>query len=205
MAFLETPRFPDIAAGLLVGGEEFLTQVVITTSGAEKRNSMWTVPRRRYRIGNAQQHVRAAMATAAFFRLVGGRRDGFRVKAPFDWSASVAEGLVGTGVGTGTAAYQLRKSYGYGITADIKKPVVGTVSVFKNGSLVTPGAGAGQYALDTTTGIVTFVAPFPTGGDTLTWSGEYDIPVRFDTDWLQIGHDGGLLQWQGVSLTELRL
>ena len=41
--------------------------------------------------------------------------------------------------------------------------------------------------------------------DTLTWSGEYDIPVRFDTDWLQIGHDGGLLQWQGVTLVETRL
>lgn len=204
MAFIETPRFPDIAAGLLVGGEEFLTQVVTTIAGVEKRNSMWSVPRRRYRLSNGRQSTRAALATAAFFRLVGGRRDGFRVRAPFDYAADVSNGQLGAGVGTGGATYQLRKNYGSGVVADVKKPVVASVSVYKNGSLVTPGAGAGQYALDTTTGIVTFVAPFPTGGDTLTWAGQYDIPVRFDTDWLQIGHEDGLLQWQGVTLVELR-
>lgn len=204
MAFIETPRFPDIVAGMLVGGEEFLTQVVVTTSGAEKRNSLWSAPRRRYKVSSGMQSVSAALATASFFRLVNGRANGFRVRAPFDYTVTVAEGLVGTGVGTGTATYQLNRSYGFGLVGAIKKPVVGSVSIFKNAVLVTPGAGAGQYALDTTTGIVTFVAPFPGGGDALTWAGEYDIPVRFDTDWLQIGNDGGLLNWQGVTLVELR-
>lgn len=202
MAFIETPRFPDIVAELLIGGEEFRTDVA-TTGLKERRNSLWPRPRRRWRPGQGLQTVAQARATAAFMRLTMGRANGFRLRAPFDYLATLADGVLGTGVSTGVAAYQLGIDYGYSLVVPVYKPVAGTVQVYVNGALVAAGGGAGQYTLNAATGRVTFNAPVPAAGATLRWLGEYDVPVRFDMDWLQIGHAGGLLDWQGASLLEL--
>jgi hypothetical protein len=69
--------------------------------------------------------------------------------------------VLGTGVGAGVPTYQLGKLYAAGAlseTRTISKPVSGTVAVYRGAVLQTAGSGAGQYALSTTTGVVTYVA-----------------------------------------------
>ena len=42
-------------------------------------------------------------------------------------------------------------------------------------------ARPGDYSFDTSTGKITFTVA-PVTGDVVTWTGEFDVPVRFDTD-----------------------
>ena len=52
---------------------------------------------------------------------------------------------------------------------------------------------------------MTFVSQ-PTVGHALTWTGEFDTPVRFDGDDPQIGLDssGALYDWPNLQIVELR-
>jgi uncharacterized protein (TIGR02217 family) len=290
MSFKESPRFPDEVSAWMVGGEEFTTDIVIVNSGSEQRNAVWAIPLRKYSLSSGLRTIANAQATKAFFRAVSGRLSGFRVKDIFDYTADHTTGIIGAGIGTGMPTYQLAKNYIIGsmtTPADIKKPVVSTVSVRRGGVDANMGTGAGQWAVDTTTGIVTVIADatsnassitanattqvvlasnpgtltngqnlylsgftggdanlvnglahtintisgngpytftlatntagktitlgagvgakYPQASETLTWSGEFDIPVRFDVDWLQIGlNPGGLLDWSQANLVELR-
>ena len=67
-------------------------------------------------------------------------------------------------------------------TRDIAKPVSGTVLVSVDGTLQSAGM---DYTLDETTGLVTFAAP-PAAGLAVTAGYEFDVPVRLDTDLLEI-------------------
>lgn len=69
----------------------------------------------------------------------------------------------------------------------IRKPVAGVV-VRANGVVI-------PATVDTTTGLATFTAP---AGQSVTWSGQFDVPVRFETD--QLSWDYG--RWaQGLVLS----
>ena len=74
------------------------------------------------------------------------------------------------------------------VTATIKgttfaKPVAGTVRVARAGVEATSG-----WSVDATTGIVTF-ATAPAAGVLVTAGFEFDVPVRFDTDRLDVTWD----------------
>ena len=46
---------------------------------------------------------------------------------------------------------------------------------------------------------------YPQSGDALTWAGEFDELVRFDTDLSELGADpGGMLEWNSIMLVGLR-
>ena len=47
---------------------------------------------------------------------------------------------------------------------------------------------ASGWSVDIVTGLVTFTAP-PPGGTNITTGFEFDVPVRFDTDQLDVIHD----------------
>lgn len=161
MSFLETPRFPDNVALGASGGPGYLTDIVVVNSGAESRNQNWTQARAVYEVSHAARLPAEYTVLRDFFRAVKGRTHGFRFKDHSDYQATVANGVLGAGVGTGAPTYQLGKNYAAGAlseTRTISKPVVGTASVYRNAVLATAGSGAGQYALSTTTGIVTWVA-----------------------------------------------
>jgi uncharacterized protein (TIGR02217 family) len=119
----------------------------------------------------------------------------FRFK---DWSdyRCTSEAL-GTAPSSGTAAIQLRKTYangGFSTVRDITKPVSGTVTVFVNGV-----AKAGT--LDTTTGRFTPTSAW--SGGTLTWTGEFDVPVRFATDEMASTYDNFKLIQTTLDLEEV--
>ena len=98
--------------------------------------------------------------------------------------------MIGTGDGS-TLAFQLVKAYGSAFnpwTRAIRKPVDSSVLVAVNGIVQTPGLA---YIADTTTGFIVFQpGHIPASGAVLTAGFEFDVPVRFDTDKLEINIQG---------------
>ena len=199
MALFKEMRFPLEVSAWMVGGPEWKTNIVSTDSGAESRASVWQYPLHKWDCGAGLRLVANAEATKRFQFLVRGRAYGFRVQDPFDFVADVGQGAL---IATATAnVYQLVKLYAAGgdvFQRIITKPVPGSGLVVMNASAdVTAG-------LDYTSGLATITGV--SNVSTLSWSGPFDVPVRFENDWLQIGIDsGGLLNWTGVSLVELRV
>ena len=78
------------------------------------------------------------------------------------------------------------KIYGSGFapwTREIKKPVDGTVVVAVDGATASPS----HYAVNSATGLVTFLPEHIPAMDAVITAGfEFDVPVRFDTDRLEL-------------------
>lgn len=197
MAFIETQFPADISYGSS-GGPEYATDVVASSSGYEQRNVSWSEARAKYNVAHGVKTKAQLDALIAFFRARKGRAHGFRFK---DWTDYQATETLGTGDGTRTQ-FQLIKNYVSGAvteTRTIKKPVAGTVQVYKNAVLQTSG-----ISVDTTTGIVTFAAA-PAAGQVVTATFQFDVPVRFDTDKLSASLDAyGVHSWMDIPLVEVR-
>lgn len=282
--FIESPRFPDDMAYFASGGPQFNTSVIQLNSGYEQRNTNWNQSRAIYNFGNAvrtQDYLLFPIReTISFFRAMKGKSFGFRFKDFQDFKVNIAEGIVGNGTGDYKPQnnIQLNKKYITGTLIDIKnikKPVDGTVKIYKNGILQTL---ATNYTINYTSGLVTFLpnsfktissisigvnpavvttstnhlfnsgdviyfnitngnaidlnfytitvtSPttftipvsnltaatgiaylYNTPSDLLTWEGEFDIPVRFDTDNLNYNvGDGGLVDISNLSIVEIRV
>lgn len=207
--FIESPRMNDKIAYDAEGGPGFNTQIVTTASGRESRNMLWPNARCAYDVGLVAKPKSLYLEILAFFRTVGGRAIGFRFKDHSDFECARDEGLL-VRIGT-TNAYQMQKRYAAGIYARdrlIQKPVAGTVKVWKLVAAVWTEQTTG-FTIDTTTGIVTFDSDV--SGDTLAWSGEFDVPVRFDTDTLpavirtRTSDTELLMDWPSIPLLEIRI
>jgi uncharacterized protein (TIGR02217 family) len=185
--------FPLDIALKSAGGPERRTEIVALGSGREERNARWAHSRRRYDAGYGVKTFEALSAVVAFFEERRGRLHGFRWRDRLDHS-SAASGLaiapsdqvIGSGDAT-TASFQLMKSYG-GVYAPyqrpIAKPVPGSVRIAVAGSEVAEGTA---FTCDTTTGLVTFLAGHvPAAGTAVTAGFLFDVPVRFDTDYLEV-------------------
>src|SRR5579872_5377246 len=138
MAFIET-RFPaDIAYGS-VGGPQYSTDIVITQSGYEQRNSNWSQARAQYNVAHGVKTQAQLDALIAFFRARKDRADGFRFK---DWTDYQVTGqAIATGNGA-TTVFQLIKTYtdgGVTQTRTIAKPVTGSLNIYLNSVLQTSG------------------------------------------------------------------
>ena len=191
MAFHEV-RFPDNISRGARGGPERRTQIVEMASGDEERNGSWADSRRRYDASYGIRKADDLAAVTAFFEARRGRLYGFRWKDWADYksglpSANTAANDQPIGIGTGAAtSFQLVKLYTSGAqfwTRTITKPVAGTVALALNG--VTQITG---WTVNTATGVVTFAAA-PAPGTTITAGFEFDVPVRFDTDTLDVTLD----------------
>lgn len=198
MGFVETQFPTDISYGSS-GGPEYATDVVVSSSGFERRNVNWEQARARYNVAHGVKTKAQLETLIAFFRARKGRAYGFRFK---DWTDYQATESLGVGDGVRTQ-FQLIKTYVNGATTEtrtIQKPVVGTVEVFKNASLQSSG-----MSVDHATGVVTF-AVAPTAGQIISASFEFDVPVRFDTDRLSASLDAyGIHSWLDIPLIEVRL
>ena len=144
----------------------------------------------------------------AFFEARNGRLYGFRFKDWADFKSCLPSQLpsptdqaIGTGDGS-TTQFQLTKRYSSGAqswTRGITKPVAGTVTIALNG---TPQASG--WTVSPATGLVTF-ATAPAAGVALTAGFDFDVPVRFDTDTLDITLDLERLgSIPSIPLTEIR-
>lgn len=188
MSFHEV-RFPDAISRGARGGPERRTQVVELASGDEERNASWANSRRRYDVAYGIRRADDLAAVVAFFEARNGRLYGFRFKDWADYKSCLPsqppaplDQQIGVGDGTRTA-FPLVKHYASGAqvwTRVITKPVAGTLRLALGGV-----EQAGGWALDTTSGFVTFAAP-PATGTPITAGFEFDVPVRFDTDTLDV-------------------
>jgi uncharacterized protein (TIGR02217 family) len=98
---------------------------------------------------------------------------------------SATDQVIGAGDNSSTV-FQLVKAYSSGAqtwTRSITKPVTGTVTVALDGNAQTSG-----WSVDTTTGQITFTTA-PAGGVIVSAGFEFDVPVRFDTDQLDVTQD----------------
>ncbi len=191
MAFHEV-RFPDNISRGARGGPERRTQIVELTSGDEERNASWANSRRRYDVAYGVRRADDLAAVVAFFEARNGRLYGFRYKDWADYKSCLPSQRPtptdqGLGTGDGTAVtFQVAKIYTSGSqawTRPVTKPVAGSVQVALDGMEQTTG-----WSIDTTTGLVTFEAA-PGAGVLVTAGFEFDVPVRFDTDTLDVTLD----------------
>ena len=181
--------FPlDVALGSR-GGPVRRTDIVTLASGREHRNARWAGSRRRYDAGLGIRDADSLHAVLTFFEERRGRLVGFRFRdrtddrsCPPSGTPTALDQVIGTGDGT-TAAFALAKTYGSAFAPcrrAIAKPVGGSVRVAVAGA-----ERASGWSCDTTTGLVTFAVP-PASGATVTAGYRFDVPVRFDTDSLEI-------------------
>lgn len=195
MAFYESPRFPDGVARHFEGGPRFLTDIVVNAGGFESRNANWSQARGLWICSHVPKSAADTATLTAFFRATAaGRAHGWRFRDHADYSATTAEGIF---VSLTATTFQMYKRYtSGGQTHDriIKKPVSGTVSV----------TGGTSPSVDYTTGIVTVASGTPTA-----WSGEFDVPVRFDVDEMRASlvpeSNPRLYVWGDIPIVELRI
>lgn len=253
MSFVETRINDGLIVYETVGGAEYSTEIAVTRSGFEARNINWAIARGRWQLGDRVLTKAELAGINRFFHAMRGRAYGFRFKDWSDYQAGT-DGVLGTGFGSGLAAYQLGKKYAQGsqsVIRPIKKPVATGFAVQRNGSAVggvtlntvtgivtvppiatfnisavtnanpgvvsaaghtfsngdqivlatmggmptltglkvtIGGVGAGVFNIGMSTiGLGTYTSggtasKYPQPADVLTWTGEFDVPVRFDTD-----------------------
>lgn len=199
-------RFPEQIALGATGGPTWSTQIITTASGAEQRNAAWAQARGRWNVGTGLRSRADLQVLLAFFRARRGRAYGFRFK---DWSDfQLDRQTIGTTTGS-LATFQIAKTYVSGpasIARNITRPVAGTVRCWVDGIERSVGAGAAQFQVGTSTGIITL-------GSTLAALAakpvevlcEFDVPARFDTDDIEVSlrtyHSG---EWANIPIIEVR-
>lgn len=205
-------RFPlDIALGAR-GGPERQTDIVTTASGREERNARWAHSRRKYDAGYGVKTITRLAEVIAFFEERRGRLYGFRFRDRLDWTSKVGNATptaldqrIGTGTGS-LATFALTKTYGNAFAPyarPISKPVAGSIKVAVNGVEKIIGT---DFTADVTTGTITFLAgKIPASGAAVTAGFLFDVPVRFDTDYLEFdlsAFEAGAIP--AIPLVELR-
>jgi uncharacterized protein (TIGR02217 family) len=186
-------RFPTAISRGVQGGPERRTDVVVLGSGFEERNSRWADSRRAWNAGYGVRSLDDLHAVIAFFEERRGRLYGFRWKDPVDFKSGPPETAITVldqqiGVGTGAQAqFQLVKRYGTAFAPwerEIHKPLGGSVRIAVDNVEKTAGV---HFSVNAQTGIVTFLSPHLPAADAVVTAGfEFDVPVRFDTDKLEL-------------------
>ncbi|MGE7371030.1 phage distal tail protein, Rcc01695 family [Neorhizobium sp. NPDC001467] len=202
-------RFPLRVALGVSGGPVRRTEIVNLSNGREQRNGRWRHSRRSYDAGSGIRSISDLYEVLAFFEARGGQLYGFRFRDPLDWKScgplqavSADDQVIGVGDGQ-RRVFQLAKTYadaGGGFERAIAKPVAGSLLLAVDGDPVAQG-----WALDPGTGAVTFAAEaVPAPGAVVTAGYEFDVPVRFDIDRIDVnlsGFDAGRIPT--IPLTEI--
>ena len=207
MSFHEV-RLPARLAFGSTGGVERRTEVVTLGSGHERRSTPWAAGRRRYLIGANLRSLDDMATLTAFFEARRGRLYGFRFRDFADFKSCAPGGTPGPedqrlGEGDGVKAmFALSKVYGEGDhvwSRRIAKPVEGSVRVAVNGIEIH------DFEVDPAAGTVTLETP-PALGTVVTAGFEFDTPVRFDADRIEVtleSFDAGRMA--ALPLIEIRI
>lgn len=175
------------------GGPERRNEIVSLTSGREKRNARFSQSRHRYDAGTGIRSLEDLHDVVAFFEARRGSLHAFRFRDPFDMKScrphatpSAQDQLLGRGDGQ-AARFRLVKVYGEGEDAyrrGIAKPRLSSLRVAVGGTEL-PSLGA--FSFDEAAGEVVFSHDaIPPEGISVTAGYEFDVPVRFDTERIEI-------------------
>ncbi len=174
------------------GGPGRRTDIVALSNGGETRNARWADARRRYDVGTGLRGLDDLYRLIEFFEARRGQLYGFRFFDPVDnrsgahgQAVTAIDQLIGEGDGV-TTQFELTKTYadlGGTTTRRIEKPVEGSVLVAVDGSPLAQG----DFSVDPVAGQVTIApAAVPPSGAEVSAGFEFDIPVRFDIDRIEI-------------------
>lgn len=178
-------RLPEDVERNAVGGPGFKTLVTTLASGHEQRNISWSQARSEWDIGYGISHLKAGKSQSYLNEVIGffyarfGRAVGFRFK---DWTDyEVTDGTIGVGDAANSdfQAVKLYNEVGISYARTLNKLVTGTVVVKLDG---TPTVA---FTVDVDTGLITMDSP-PGIGVVVTLTCEFDVPVRFDVDKLDL-------------------
>jgi uncharacterized protein (TIGR02217 family) len=177
-------RLPGALEQGAQGGPMYNTSVVTTQSGFEQRNANWQFPRYKWNLTIPYGDQDLFDDLVSFFHARSGRLVGFRFHDPADYTA-VAEPIWHDTV---NGVWRLAKTYTSGSVALVRritKPINGTVTFTGGGTL--------NYS----TGIIA-------GNSGGTWTGQFDVPVRFDTDQFNLTMEQIDVGSASIDIIELR-
>ena len=173
MAFIESTLLDRVSYGF-EGGPGFNTTRVPLFSGIVARNAERSTPLHEYSAPYNSIALEHRTTLIAVFNACVPGPHSFRFKDRADYTLSGE--AIGTGTGGADQTLQITKTYTFGgqsTVRNIVKPVTGTVVLLQDG-------GALASTVDTTTGIVTFTSA--AGGEAITASCSFDVPVMFTDD-----------------------
>jgi len=212
MSFKEVRLNPNFSYGTGTG-PEYRTIITELPSGMEVRRSQWSKGRRKISIKKELLDADDVRELESFFRAMRGRAYGFRVR---DWAWYLVEDETLPLLTNTTAQLQFKYLEPVTSTQEIQivtKPVLAAnvvsdpglpfyspdISLKRNGSAYS----SSNYTLDRTTGIITFGSS--QAGNTFTWSGSYDWPMRFDSDVAQfVDNEFNSYDWSEIALVEIK-
>ena len=184
--FLESPVFPQCPSFGYTSEPMYSVTAIERASGTETRNRNWQYPLHRFNCTVGPRGEEDVAELLEFWHAVGGTAYGFRFRDGVDHKTCRIHTIVSSldaplevVSDDSPDSYQLFKRYVFGARVQLRpiyKPVTGTVLLADEGVLKTEGA---DYTIDYSTGRVAILFP-PEG--TLTWGGEFDVPVRFDSE-----------------------
>lgn len=153
-------------------------EVVRTDGGRESRNSRWSQSLLEFDVGypiSRRDHARLTEVLHCFKATRGGLHS-FDFRDWLDFQALDEEFATGDGA---TTVFGLTKTYSFGTASHVRRVQrpVSPITLKKNGVATAIG-----FTVDYELGTVTFAAA-PLGGgtpDVWSWSGEFDVPVRFN-------------------------
>lgn len=184
-------RFPDCISFGSSGGPGFLTNVVQFDSGIVSVNQEWDSLRARYSVTFETATPEEIKRVEDFFYTAKGRAIGFRFK---DWQDyQIVNQNIGVGDGT-TTNFQIFKRYISGNTLydrKITKPLI-VSSTGQDMQITVDGVLQivnGEVYVNESLGTLSFTVPPAPGAIVKIAYGEFDVPVRFDTDKLDISFD----------------
>lgn len=195
MAFHDVRLPEDVERGAQ-GGPMFKTTILILGGGLEKRNIDWATTKGDWDIGYGITSKALFEPVVEFFYARQGMAHSFRFKDWTDFEITAGNMFTTDGV---TATFQMFKRYSSGgidFDRDITKPSdvtpeftgwVVTVNAVGQTVVYNTAPAATEVAINTLTGIVTLGATHAaTSAEDVVLTGEFDVPVRFNTDKLDI-------------------
>lgn len=194
-------RFPTGIRYGAASGPEFKTSIARLMAGKTKRNQDRTYPLRTFQVERALRTNALRDAFIDFFMNVNGAADTFRIKDFNDYTVTAAQGVF---TSLGANQYQMWKRYtsnGYTKDIPVYLPLTGTISI-NGGALIETTHWTTSYTV--ASGIITLVGS-PTPSTPTTWSGQYDVHARFESDKLPVNiDDEELYSVQSITVTEER-
>ena len=188
-------RFPLHLAFGARGGPVRSVDILELANGAEVRNARGRHSRRQYNAAAGLKSRNQAVELLDFFESRNGPLYGFRFRDPLDYEA---ESVLGFGDGEQTL-FALIKAYGTAPQSYIRritKPVDGTVRV-RVDDVETP------VSIDHSSGLIQFQTA-PDESAIITANFEFDVPVRFATEALEIVLDDfEVTEIQNIPLIEI--